>query len=294
MPEQRRILIVDDDARNIKVAANALNDTGVVIGFAKSGEEALNRLRETPFDLILLDVMMPRLDGFQVCSRLKEDPRTAGIPVIFLTARTDEESIERAYEVGGIDYVSKPFRTRELAARVRVQLRQLDLIERLEFLATRDSLTGVFNRRRFFELGSVMLAEFRGELVAMMIDVDHFKRINDAYGHQVGDAVLRQIASTIETTLPQGALFGRLGGEEFALLVRVRDAEEAMVYADRLRECVASVDLAQVEGSGLRCTISIGLSVAEGDVSLDAVLNEADRMLYRAKDEGRNRAVLRG
>ncbi|EGV32354.1 response regulator receiver modulated diguanylate cyclase [Thiorhodococcus drewsii AZ1] len=294
MPEQRRILIVDDDARNIKVAANALNDTGVVIGFAKSGEEALNRLRETPFDLILLDVMMPRLDGFQVCSRLKEDPRTAGIPVIFLTARTDEESIERAYEVGGIDYVSKPFRTRELAARVRVQLRQLDLIERLEFLATRDSLTGVFNRRRFFELGSVMLAEFRGELVAMMIDVDHFKRINDAYGHQVGDAVLRQIASTIETTLPQGALFGRLGGEEFALLVRVRDAEEAMVYADRLRECVASIDLAQVEGSGLRCTISIGLSVAEGDVSLDAVLNEADRMLYRAKDEGRNRAVLRG
>jgi len=294
MPEQRRILIVDDDARNIKVAANALNDTGVVIGFAKSGEEALNRLRETPFDLILLDVMMPRLDGFQVCSRLKEDPRTAGIPVIFLTARTDEESIERAYEVGGIDYVSKPFRTRELAARVRVQLRQLDLIERLEFLATRDSLTGVFNRRRFFELGSVMLAESRGELVVMMIDVDHFKRINDAYGHQVGDAVLRQIASTIETTLPQGALFGRLGGEEFALLVRVRDAEEAMVYADRLRECVASIDLAQVEGSGLRCTISIGLSVAEGDVSLDVVLNEADRMLYRAKDEGRNRAILRG
>lgn len=293
MAEQRRVLIVDDDAQNIKVAANALNAPDLIIGFAKSGADALRRLEETEFDLILLDVMMPRMDGFQVCTKLKEDPEKSHIPVIFLTARTDEESIERAYEVGGVDYVPKPFRTRELIARVRSQLRQLELRRRLEQLATRDSLTGVYNRRRFFELGEATFSRSKAGLAAFMIDIDHFKRINDVFGHQIGDALLKKTADSIGRVLPEKAVFGRLGGEEFAALMPAKDADEARHQAEAMREEVARTVLETEDGRNISCTVSIGLGIDREAASLDGLLKIADDMLYRAKGAGRNRTMLR-
>jgi diguanylate cyclase (GGDEF)-like protein len=293
MNEQQRILIIDDDPQNIKVAANALRSPELVIGFARSGTEALERLHDTPFDLVLMDVMMPGMDGYQVCEKIKSDPRTASIPVLFLTARTDEESIEKAYASGGVDYISKPIRSRELIARVKSQLRQLKMMRNLEFLATRDSLTGVFNRRKFFELGETLFANQGTTLTALMIDVDHFKQINDSHGHQVGDETLKAIASTIESVLPEDAILGRLGGEEFAVLLPSADPDKGVHIAESIREKIASSSLLLSDGDTLTYTVSIGHGTGRDTLSLDALLKVADDMLYCAKREGRNRTRLR-
>jgi len=293
MMKQAKILIVDDDAQNIKVAASALDCLDLSIGFAKSGLEALARLKQTEFDLILLDVMMPGMDGFEVCLKLKENSLTDKIPVLFLTAKTDDNSIEKAYEVGAHDYISKPFRPRELIARVKSQLNQLELLRNLEYMATRDSLTGIYNRRMFFQLGESLFAESALQLVVLMIDIDFFKRINDAYGHQVGDQVLKAISETIESSLPANAIFGRIGGEEFAILLQVSEGE-AMQLAETMRERVAGFSMDSATGDSFNCTISIGLGVKKDYlVSLDMLLKVADDMLYQAKKQGRNRTILR-
>lgn len=293
MSDRQKILIVDDNLQNIKVAANSLNAADLIIGFAKNGDEALERLQNNEFDLILLDVMMPGKDGYQVCAELKGNPDTANIPVLFLTARTDEESIEKAYGAGGADYVTKPFRARELIARVRSQLRQLQLIRKLEFLATRDSLTGIYNRRKFFELGETLLANTDGMLAALMIDVDYFKQVNDTYGHQAGDAVLKQLAARVTQMLPDSAVFGRLGGEEFAVLFPAEQERRAELLAESIRQNVAAERI-KTEGSAeFACTVSIGVGTGDREDSLDTLLKIADDMLYRAKKNGKNRVILR-
>ncbi|MBT2971098.1 MAG: hypothetical protein B6D72_01710 [gamma proteobacterium symbiont of Ctena orbiculata] len=293
MDEQQRILIIDDDPQNIKVAANALRSPELIIGFARSGAEALERLEDIPFDIILMDVMMPGMDGYQVCEKIKANPRTANIPVLFLTAHTDEESIEKAYASGGVDYISKPIRSRELHARVKSQLRQLKLIRNMEFLATRDSLTGIYNRRKFFELGEAMFANHGDTLAALMIDVDHFKEINDNHGHQTGDEVLKTIALAIESKLPKGAILGRLGGEEFAVLLPLTSPDQGVDVAESIREEIASSKLLLPGGDTLACTVSIGHGTGKDILSLDGLLKVADDMLYCAKREGRNRTRLR-
>jgi len=292
--EKQRILIVDDDTQNIKVAANALHSNDLIIGFARSGKEALERVEETNFDLILMDIMMPGMDGFEVCAKLKENPLTERIPILFLTAKTDDDSIERAYQVGGYDYITKPFRPRELVARVKLQLSQLALIRKLDYMASRDALTGIYNRRFFFQLSEKLFTGSNNDLVALMIDIDHFKNVNDTYGHQTGDKVLKSIVETIITALPENAIFGRLGGEEFAIMLGDISAEQGLNYAELLRESIATTLIAIDDNTELNCTVSIGLGTKENTSSLDELLKSADDMLYTAKKEGRNRTVLRG
>ncbi len=180
---QHSVLIVDDDPVNIHASFNALDSEGLNISFAKSGVEALERLSQFEFDLILLDIMMPEMDGFELCAKLKQLPLYRNIPVIFLTARDDTDTIEKAYDAGGVDYVTKPCKSRELIVRVNSQLRQLETLRELEFLASRDSLTGVYNRRMFFTLGQKVFAESVASTAVLMIDIDHFKNFNDSYGH---------------------------------------------------------------------------------------------------------------
>lgn len=287
MADQQRILIVDDDPQNIKLAANALESvSNVIIGFAKSGEEALKRLEEVRYDLILLDVMMPGMDGFEVCSRLKVNAMTREIPVLFLTARVDEDSIEMAYDVGGVDYVSKPFKSRELVARVKQQLHRLEMTRDLEFLAHYDVLTGIYNRRRFFQLGRALIADRTSEPVAFIIDVDHFKQINHSYGHDAGDEVLKAVANRIGDMLPDDALFARMGGKEFAVLLSMKDVESALQLADSIRERIAEMIIPLSGGIDLKSTVSIGLSVNREIRSLDALLKMANEMLHNVKNEG--------
>jgi diguanylate cyclase (GGDEF)-like protein len=286
------VLLVDDVEANIDIVLGILDDFDVIP--ATSARDALDVLAAEDVDLILLDIMMPGMDGFELCALIDRDARLHDIPVIFLTARDDEDSIERAYAAGGCDYVTKPFKPGELLARVRFHLKYRQMFKELAFLATRDPLTGVLNRRRFFELATARFAADGEACFAMMIDVDRFKEINDTFGHAAGDEALRYIAERIRAALPEDAVVGRIGGEEFAVLLSATTLEETAAMAERLCAGVADGVVRASEGRTIRCTVSTGLAerTAHTD-TLDQLLSVADAALYEAKSQGRNRAIFR-
>ncbi|MDY0050865.1 MAG: diguanylate cyclase [Halothiobacillaceae bacterium] len=284
------LLVVDDTVENLDILVELLGDYDV--RDVLDTEAALQVLEETPIDLILLDVMMPGVDGFEFCAQLQAHPRTRDIPVIFITARTDEAAIERAYELGGKDYVTKPFKPRELLARVRLQLQLRAMIGDLEYLAYHDTLTGVFNRRRFFDRAAQLFKESDTDLYAVMVDIDRFKRINDTHGHAVGDQVIRTVARQFSDALKPGAIFGRLGGEEFALVCSANSPEQVLAHIEGLRQRIAQEPIPAGEAT-LHVTISGGIARRRtGMRNIDALLRDADDALYAAKHAGRNRIVV--
>ncbi|MCK5162997.1 MAG: diguanylate cyclase [Desulfobacula sp.] len=291
-PPQKTILVVDDAVSNIDMLLVILKDYDVIP--VTSGEEALSLLDEEIVDMILLDIMMPVMDGFEVCLNLKANDATKEIPVIFITARNDVESIEKAYDVGGVDYVTKPFRPRELLARVKTHLHLREVIHRLDYLATHDSLTGLYNRRKFFELAQQLYNAKRDDVFAVMIDIDHFKRINDRHGHHSGDLVLKAITKSIRDLLPADSIFGRVGGEEFAALINAYNLDEVKQLIEKIRITVSELIISIRGGANLSCTISSGVAQTGEDItSLDDLLKKADDALYEAKGSGRNRSVFR-
>ena len=289
---EKTILVVDDNESNIDMILAILKAYDVIP--STSGEDALELIKEESIDLVLLDILMPGMDGYTVCQRLKNQPDTRDVPIIFITAKSDEESIEKAYDLGGADYVTKPFKPKELLARVKVQLKLQDVLRELDFLATRDSLTGIYNRRKFFQLAQQMYVEASDDLYALMIDIDHFKRVNDKYGHHTGDIVLKNITNAISQALPDSSLFGRMGGEEFAVLFNAGDQAQAMDMASLLQQKVNETLINTDGGSTISCTISSGVACKQGkSASLDSLLRQADNALYKAKKGGRNRSVFR-
>jgi diguanylate cyclase (GGDEF)-like protein len=286
------ILVVDDTASNLDLLVELLGDYEVSVSL--DGVTAMEIARSQKIDLVLLDIMMPDPDGFSVCAALKADPQTCDIPVIFITAKTDENSIELAYDAGGDDYVTKPFKPREVLARVKLQLERADHLKQLDFLASRDPLTGIYNRRKFFELAQRCFE--RGEepeIIGAIIDIDHFKQINDTYGHPAGDEVLRGVSATLSAQLPPSVIFGRIGGEEFGLVGRFGDREDARALFERCRRAIEALEVAY-GGNVIRCTISNGMACRnERFDTLDKLLSEADRALYDAKGGGRNRLIVR-
>ena len=296
-----RILIVDDARENVRILASILKDVASV-SFSLGGQDALVKASATLPDLILLDIEMPDMNGHEVITRIKDDPRTAPIPVIFVTSHADVEDEETGLRLGAIDYITKPFNPSIVRARVRNQLmlrayaKQLeDLNIELERLATTDSLTGLANRRAFRErvtLELKRLDRYGGEACLMMMDLDHFKAVNDSYGHDAGDAVLRAVAQRVSGQLRETDTFGRLGGEEFAVLAAGTPVEQGAMVAHRL---LSSVREQPVIWNGLEIavTTSIGMTALRaGDGSIDAALARADQALYASKDGGRNRVEV--
>ena len=288
MTEDRaRLLVVGDNESNL---VGLLDAYDVIV--ARDGESALDLLtHETP-DLILLDTVLPHIDGYEVCTRIKNDPRWRDIPVLFITAQTDETSLVRAFDVGGCDYVTKPFRRRELLARVRLQVDYRRAMQQLRRIAFTDELTGLPNRRAFFKAAAQRFraARARGTpLAALMLDLDHFKSINDRFGHAVGDEALRRFATCISNCLSEQHLFGRLGGEEFALLAVGADETQANELGESFCRAVNAIDLGSA-APGYSLTVSVGVAhLSEGAADLDALLREADDRLFEAKRDGRNR-----
>ena len=284
------ILAVDDKVENLDILTSLLQDYDV--RDVTDAASAWRILDHSLVDLILLDIMMPDIDGFELCRQFQADERTRAIPVIFISAMSDEAAISRAFEVGGKDYVTKPFRPRELLARVKTQLELKFLMQRLHDLAYLDALTGIANRRRFFDLAAVLF-DGPGDLQAVMLDIDHFKQVNDRHGHAVGDQVLRLVADTIGVRLPPEAVLGRLGGEEFAILFPSADPDAVLGAVDTIRQAVADLAIPLEEGT-LTCTISCGLASRTPDTrNIDALLHDADQALYQAKGSGRNRVIFR-
>lgn len=289
----KKILVVDDTTININILVDLLNDSYDILA-STNGKNALELLSNEKVDLILLDVMMPDIDGFEVCKKIKTNTKTKNIPIIFITAKTDEDSIEKAYEIGGSDYITKPFKPRELLAKINREFQLQDMINHLEYISSYDQMTGVLNRRKFFELANELFDTPTYNLYAIMIDIDRFKSINDTYGHPFGDKVLKHVTKVIKEQLQYGAIFARLGGEEFAILVDLPMSVDVQECMEDLRILVQEQVILTDEKEKVKITISQGVALKDSFTKdIDHLLKKADDALYEAKGTGRNKVVFR-
>jgi diguanylate cyclase (GGDEF)-like protein len=297
LPERATILLVDDEAMNIEVLAALLAAEYDVV-FATDGPRAL-ALAETMLpDLILLDVMMPGMSGYEVCTRLKGNTKTAEIPVIFATILGDRDAETRGLELGAVDYVTKPINPPTVRVRVRNHVELKRGRDELRRLATTDTLTSLANRRCFDDrLRAECERQYRSHslLSLVFIDVDHFKAFNDTYGHPAGDACLRQIGAVLAASMRRSTdLAARYGGEEFTCILPVTDRTGALDVAERIAAEIARLGLPHT-GSPVspHVTASQGVITAPAleKVTAAQLVRAADQCLYRAKGEGRNRIV---
>jgi diguanylate cyclase (GGDEF)-like protein len=292
--DKQTILIVDDLPENIRLL-NLILGPAYQIFFATRGQEGLEVAMTQRPDLILLDVMLPDIDGFEVCTRLKADPLTRPLPVIFITALNKEAHEERGLEVGAIDYITKPFSPLIVRARVRNHLQLKRYQDILENLSTTDGLTGIPNRRQF---DAFLEREWRRAirnqtpLALIMMDIDNFKAYNDDYGHLAGDDCLRQIAQALAAGARRPAdLVARYGGEEFASVLPDTEAAGAVCVASQLQANVTALKIPHARLAPTEhVTMSMGVAALEpgpGQASID-LIRQADARLYAAKQHGRN------
>ncbi|MFA6698853.1 MAG: diguanylate cyclase [Thiomicrospira sp.] len=297
--ERHAILIVDDMTSNIQVLANALQDD-YRIKVATSGERALQIAQSaSPPDLILLDIMMPGLDGYQVCKQLKSDPKTSGIPIIFVTALSEVSDEEKGLNLGAVDYITKPFHLPIVKARVRNHMSLKLKTDLLEELSHVDGLTHIANRRHFNEVldkEARRILRLNQPISLIMLDIDYFKPFNDNYGHGLGDECLTQVAKALRSVIKRpGDLLARYGGEEFAVILPETPEQGALKVAEDLRAAVEAMHFAhQYSEVADHVTISVGVASNEHDQGqcMHSLLQRADQALYQAKKAGRNQVKL--
>jgi diguanylate cyclase (GGDEF)-like protein len=303
------ILLVDDNPTNLSVLARVLKEVGFKTRVAMDGESAIEQALDDPPELILLDLQMPGIDGFETCSRLKQYSTTQDIPVIFITASADVENKVKGLSIGAVDYVTKPFQHEEVIARVKVHLELRYLARKvqeqavalqhanleLERLANLDGLTKVANRRCFDEYLDQewrRLTREQQPLSLILCDIDCFKAYNDYYGHLAGDTCLKQVAQTLEQSVRRPAdLVARYGGEEFVVVLPNTPPEGASYVAERMRLAVENLKIAHAQSTAEQTiTASLGISCQIPNTlsSGEELITAADRALYTAKAKGRN------
>lgn len=294
-PKKSQILIVDDDISIIHLLSEILRGTAQIT-FATKGEQAIKMAQANQPDLILLDISMAGMDGFEVCRQLKLDADTTELPIIFMTGHDDIENEIKCFEAGAIDFVLKPFNPRVVQARVNVHLRLKQHVEMLGALAKRDGLTGLFNRRYFDECYDVeyrRLQRHQLPLGLVFIDIDHFKKYNDFYGHLEGDEVLKRVAYALASVCKRpGELVARFGGEEFVALIPHMDPQDLTNLGDSFCAVVRELQIPHRQSdAGSHVTVSVGIvsAIPSKDSSQNALLEAADKTLYSAKHHGRNR-----
>ena len=294
--EKKRVLIIDDSVVIQRLVQARLRADGFEVATGNDGSEAIELAKNFQPDVILLDIDMPVMNGFDTCRALKDNSTTSSIPVIFLSSQTRTEDKVRGLDIGAIDYVTKPFDPVELRARVRSAYRTKYLLELLEQKAQIDGLTGLYNRA-FFDARIKEEMErarrYRHTLALVMLDVDRFKRLNDTYGHSFGDVVLAEVAETARLIARQTDVVARYGGEEFIITLPEQNLEGAALLAERIREGIEELQLTH-NGEKITVTASFGVaSTAEiGYDSITELVNAADRMLYAAKEGGRNQVCV--
>ncbi len=294
-----RILVADDSKVVRAMLRHHLELRGFSVAEAVDGGDAVRLSRVVRPDVILLDVMMPVLDGYGALQALRADPEMRDVPVVFLTARASTEDVVEGLRLGAHDYLAKPFVPSELIARISAALRvkqlQDELRQRnreLERVTRTDALTGLFNRRHLEERLAEMVSGARRSgrpIGVLMLDLDRFKAINDSAGHAAGDLVLRAVADRLRAEVRREDVAGRWGGEEFVVLLDPANVRDAAVVADRICSRIAGDPIAVEGGEAVRVTASIGCAV--GMEAGEELLHRADAALYRAKAEGRNRVV---
>jgi two-component system, cell cycle response regulator len=291
--ESMTILIVDDVEANITILQRTLASVGYNISVAFNGQKALDLVPKLKPDLILLDIMMPGIDGYEVCRRLKQSDESKYIPVIFITAKGDTESVVEGFDVGAVDFIMKPFKIKEVCARVHTHLTLSAALNKLIQDSETDPLTGLFNRRIFLKRIEEEAMRFRRSQKPFSIlfgDIDFFKKINDTYGHAAGDAVLVNISNILKTEKREIDQVARWGGEEFLTLLPETDVTGAVQHGNKIRELISAEPFIY-EGQEINITMSFGVSIYNGDTSIEKVIDLADQRLYRAKESGRNKVV---
>ena len=309
-----RVLVVDDLPDNVEILRARLESRGYDVDSAENGEEALRKIKDAPPHLILCDVMMPGIDGYEVARRIKDEGRAGTlpfIPIILVTALGETEHIVQGLNTGADDYIAKPYHFQELEARVRAMLRikrlqdeldqknrELEVAnKRLRKLSITDGLTELYNHRHVHEL---LRDEFERSrrteepLAVTMIDLDKFKSVNDTYGHPTGDVVLYETARILGDTAREIDMVGRYGGEEFIVILPNTDEAEAAAFAERVRTAVEAHVYRDPDTSvELRMTCSSGAASfpTEGVDTPEQLLKRADAALYMAKESGRNRVI---
>jgi diguanylate cyclase (GGDEF)-like protein len=294
-----KLLIVDDNKQNIEILMELFR-SDYKIAAARNAQRALKvAVSDSPPDIILSDILMPEMDGYEFCIKIKEDPRTKHIPVIFITAVSEIMDENRGFALGAVDYITKPFHPPMVKARVKLHLnlkRKQELLEKYAFI---DALTEIPNRRRFNE---VMEKEWQrasrsGYPISLMfIDIDHFKDYNDTYGHGKGDECLHRVAAVMDRTLRRaGDFMGRYGGEEFAVVLPDTRSEKAVEIAENIQKAVDDIAIAHgTSPVAPHVTISIGIATVtpnEKDTSFTPkdLIDAADKKVYEAKSLGRHK-----
>jgi diguanylate cyclase (GGDEF)-like protein len=295
-----RIVVADDSLSVRAVLCHQLTEQGYIVIEAEDGGAALRACRDSNPDVALLDIEMPVLDGREVLRALKSDPATADLPVVFLTGRTATADIVAGMHLGAHDYLKKPFEPAELMARVSAAVRMKGLQDELrqrnadlDEISRTDALTRVHNRRHAEELlsdyGPAGKHSQRG-LAVLMFDLDHFKSVNDTFGHAGGDAVLREFAARLRHALRGNDVASRWGGEEFLVLLPGTGLGDAMTVGERIRLAVASTPIPV--DSERSCTATVSGGCAAGvEIDPEDLVRRADQALYQAKEQGRNRVV---
>ncbi|GBU20820.1 diguanylate cyclase response regulator [Fibrobacteres bacterium R8-0-B4] len=296
-PKKLSILIVDDEKSNIDVLTHILRDKYKLF-IAKNGEGALKIARDNLPNLILLDVIMPEMDGFEVLAQLKASEHTNKIPVIFITGQDSKEAEINGLSKGAVDYITKPFNNMIVDARVNTHMKIVEQMRIIERMSIMDELTELPNRRYFND----QLAREWGRAIRetlsislLIIDVDKFKVYNDTFGHPQGDTLLHTVAGVFKESLKRPADFvARWGGEEFIMLLPGSDLEGAINVAERVRSSVESTIIPCIDGTSTSATVSIGVNSERPIIHLPAAgfVSRADKALYEAKESGRNRICV--
>ncbi|MBC8507060.1 MAG: diguanylate cyclase [Chloroflexi bacterium] len=300
------VLIVEDDRISQKLLSKTLSNLGYSVLETANGRQAWEKLKTGEIQLVITDWLMPEMDGLELTRAIRNADLINYVYIIILTSQEGVDNIIDGLDAGADDYLIKPFNPRELSARLKIGERVLDLEQKLKGahekmrdLAMHDELTGIWNRRAFYSHAAAELERNRREnlfLSIIMLDIDHFKSVNDRFGHLVGDQALKMVVDTLKNNLRQYDRVGRWGGEEFIVFLPSTTLDEAAKIAERLRVDIAAAELplSDSDDAILQVQISLGVASITGDqdVSLDSLVDRADEMMYQAKEEGRNQVRL--
>lgn len=288
------VLVIDDSADVHRLLKARLRHEELVLVTASSGREGLRSAKVARPAIILLDLDMPDMDGFEVLRRLKDDGATLEIPIIVLSGLQSAQDKVTAFDLGAVDYITKPFNLTELRVRVRSALRMHRLVQMLAQRAHIDGLTGLWNRAHFdrrWEEEVSGCTRHRRPLSLAMIDIDYFKSVNDNYGHPAGDAVLQGIGRILARESRQSDVACRYGGEEFALVMPDTPTEDALIVCDRVRATIEQASWPRHPERTVTASIGLAGCSSPGDITAAQWIEAADRNLYAAKQGGRNRVV---
>ena len=293
------VLVIDDDRASLEIVETYLNHYSFDVTTAESGEEAWEKINIQAPDIILLDILMPVVSGFDLLRQIRESPKTQNIPVILISALGDTDHVVKGLEQGANDYIVKPINMSILLARMQTHIRISFLVKRLEMqtkmlsrMAALDDLTGIYNRRsmnQILEMELTRSKRYKHFLSLLMMDIDHFKSINDEYGHATGDHVLQEFVARVNITLRTNDILCRYGGEEFCVILPETNKENAMKVADRICSSIQHPPFSH-ENILFHLSVSIGIASLSPHVDLtpEKILQNADLALYEAKRKGRN------